>query len=464
MIRDYIYHEFTNSLCPHCFKIVPAKIILKDNRVYLLKYCSQHGEQLELLEENASYHLSKRDYDKPGNTMSIHTIVDKGCPFDCGICPQHDQHACIGLIEITTQCNLGCPMCYADAGVGTSLSIDNIEQMMDFFQESENNQAEILQISGGEPTLHPQIIEIIRLAKSKRFKYVMLNTNGIRIAEDEQFASDLKEFVLTGGFEVYLQFDGFKDATYQKLRGRNILELKKQAIANLQKHQIPMTLVMSVMDNVNDDEVGEVFRHALNTPFVRGVNFQPVAFFGRIDRDESLTGLPTRVTLSGILERLEKQTSSMLKMSDFIPLPCNVERVAMTYLYKTSKGEFTPITRDVKFRNHLNLVNNTFAFTIEDALKNAGMTINDFKTTCDCFDFLKDFRHMVPFDFFFKSLDKKRDYIDENTFRISVSYFVDAYNFDMKSMQKECVHIITPDLKKIPFSAYNMIHRGHHVQ
>nr|WP_010681334.1 radical SAM protein [Acetivibrio cellulolyticus] len=421
--------------------------------MYLLKYCSTHGEQLEILEEIADYHLKKRKYDKPGTRMKVHTKVDKGCPFDCGVCPQHDQHACIGLIEVTAKCNLHCPLCYADAGKGHFLGLDKIENMMDFFQESEGGQAEILQISGGEPTLHPEITEIIKLAKTKKFKYVMLNTNGIRIAEDEAFVKELGQFV--GGFEIYLQFDGFKESTYQDLRGENLLEKKRKAIDNLAKYKIPTTLVATISKGINDDEVGQIFTFGLNQPYVRGVNFQPAAFFGRTNNDVK----KNRVTLSGVLKRLEKQTNGMLQFNDFIPLPCNVERVAMSYLYKTSKGGFTPITRDARIQDYIHLINNTFAFTIEDALKNAGKSIKDINTTCSCFKFLNDFKHIVPLDFFIKSKEKKMEYIDQNTFRISVSSFIDAYNFDMKSMQKECVHIITENLRKIPFSAYNTIHR-----
>ncbi|HEX9060034.1 MAG TPA: radical SAM protein [Clostridia bacterium] len=452
--RDYIFHEFTNSLCPECRRSVPAKVVLKDKKAYLLKYCPTHGEKFELLEEVSDYYLKKRQYDKPGTRMKIQTKVDKGCPFDCGVCPQHDQHACIGLIEVTTKCNLHCPMCYADAGQGSFLPLDNIEKMMDFFQDSEGGQAEILQISGGEPTLHPDIIKIISLAKEKKFKYVMLNTNGIRISEDEEFARELSKFA--GGFEIYLQFDGFMESTYQALRGENLLDKKLKAVEYLTKYKIPTTLVSTISNGINDEEVGRIFTFGLNKPCVRGVNFQPAAFFGRTSQDVA----KNRVTLSGVLKRLEQQTSGMLQMNDFIPLPCNVERVAITYMYRTSKGGFTPITRDARIKDYLHLVNNTFVFTIEDALKNAGKSIKDIKTTCDCFKFLNDFRHIVPFDFFIKSKDQKKEYIDQNTFRVSVSSFIDAYNFDMKSMQKECVHIITEDLRKIPFSAYNTIHRS----
>lgn len=452
--RDYIYYEYTQSLCCQCLQTIPAKIVFRDNSVYILKYCPTHGEQIELLEEEQAYHLKKKQYDKPGTSMQIHTKVEKGCPFDCGICPQHDQHACIGLIEITTACNLECPLCYAQAGKGEFLPIQTIEKMMDFFQESEGNNAEILQISGGEPTLHPQIIDILKLAKSKKFKYVMLNTNGLKIAEDESFVSELQQFI--GGFEVYLQFDGLKDSTYEQLRGKPLLQTKKKAIETLAKYKIPSTLVTAVKAGINDTELGSIFNLGLNQPYVRGINFQPAAYFGRVNHAEK----EKRVTLSGVLKRLEAQTSGLLRMNDFIPLPCNSERIAITYLYKSSKGGFVPVTRDARIKDYLHIINNTFVFTVEDALKNAGGSIRDIKTTCDCFKFLNDFRQIVPFDFFLKSKEKKMEYVDQNTFRISVSSFLDAYNFEMKGMQKECVHIITKDLRKIPFSAYNMLYRG----
>lgn len=456
MTRDYTFLEFTNSLCRHCLKTIPAKVAERNNKVFLLKYCPEHGEQTELLEENAQYHLTKRLYDKPGNTMKIQTEVKQGCPFDCGICPQHDQHACIGLIEITTQCNLKCPLCYASASEGYFLSLDKISNMLDFFIDAEFGNAEILQISGGEPTLHPEILAIIRMAKDKGVKYVMLNTNGIRIANDPEFTAQLKPFADEGGFEVYLQFDGFKESTYTKLRGESLLTMKKQALANLSQYKIPTTLVMTVGKDINEDEIGEVFLFGLNTPYVRGINYQPIAYFGRFDEGMDLQN---RITLSGVLERIEQQSAKTLRVNDFIPLPCDVERVAITYLYKNNKGEFVPITRDVKFRNYLSMINNTFVFTLEDALKNAGTSIKDLKTTCDCFNFISDFRHMMPLDFFLKNKEKKKDYVDHNTFRVSVSSFIDAYNFDTRSMQKECVHVITPELRKIPFSSYNILHR-----
>lgn len=481
--RSRIYLESTQSLCSVCKRVIPAKIVIESGSVWLDKYCPEHGEHREIFEEDADYHKNKRRFDKPGTTMMVHTPVNRGCPLDCGICPQHEQHACIGLIEVTRACDMACPTCYADAGnldasrsgmssmpgmpgnasscgdvhveSGPHLSLERIGAMMDFFISSEGGQAEILQISGGEPTCHPDIIEIIRMAKNKNIRYVMLNTNGLRIAEDEGFTAALKQF--EGGFEVYLQFDGFKDSTYGTLRGRpDLLAVKERALEMLAKYEVPTTLVTTVKTGVNDDELGRIFLYGLKHPFVRGINLQPEAWFGR----RPVLAGEKRVTLSGVINRLSEQTSGMLRKDDFIPLPCNVERVAITYLYRDEKGSFIPITRHANIEEHLPYINNTFVFTVEDALKNAGGTLDSLEGICGCFKFLKDFKEMVPFDFFLKNKRQKKAYIDENTFRISISSFVDAYNFDLKGMQKECVHVVTPDLRKIPFSSYNTLHRA----
>lgn len=451
--RAYLYAASTQSFCPACEKLIPTKIVYQNEKVYLLKNCPVHGELTELFEEDLSYHLRKSQFDKPGTMPKTETIIEKGCPFDCGLCPNHDQHTCIGLIEITTQCDLHCPVCYANAGEGTHLSLEKIKKMMQFYMDAEDQNAEILQISGGEPTTHPEILNIIQMAKEIGFKYVMLNTNGIRIAEDEEFVKELAKF--SGGFEVYLQFDGLTNDVYEKLRGKKLLQIKEKAIENLTDNKIPTTLVCTVDKDINDNQIGGILGLAMNTKYIRGVNFQPVAFFGRAKNSNT----SDRITLSGVLKRIEKQTNGLIRSTDFIPLPCNVERVAITYLLKGKDG-FIAVTRNQEFEKYTSFFNNTFIFTVEDVLKNAKDTIFNPFQTCKCFDFMKLFQKYIPSDFQHKSKKERMDFVDENTFRISVSSFLDMHNFDMKSMQKECVHIITEDLKRIPFSAYNMLHRG----
>ena len=306
MNNNYIYYQATKSLCDICLKQIDAKIVIEDNKVYINKTCPTHGEQKHLLEEDAEYHLKKVLYDKPSTTHMYETEVIEGCPFDCGLCPNHDQHTCIGLIEITNRCNIHCPLCYASSDNQSSdLDLETIEKMIDFYIETEGGQAEILQISGGEPTLHSDILEVLSMCKEKHIGHTMLNTNGIRLAEDEEFVKALAP--LTGGFEIYLQFDSLNDTAYQTIRNKKMLSLKKDAIKNLSKYNIPTTLVCTVYQGANDRELSDIINFGLSTPCVRGVNFQPVARFGRYQdaREDSLTVS----SIINIIEKTSRQTT-----------------------------------------------------------------------------------------------------------------------------------------------------------
>jgi 7,8-dihydro-6-hydroxymethylpterin dimethyltransferase len=451
--RDYLFVEQTTSLCPECLKAISAKVIEKDKKIYLLKYCIEHGESEELLEEDSDYYIHRRKYDKPGTKTCTQTEVRDGCPHDCGLCPQHEQHSCNALIEVTDTCDLGCPLCYANSGEGKFLDLETLERMMDFFQESEDGKAEILQISGGEPTTHPDILKIMEIAKSKNFRYIMLNTNGLRIAKDEEFVKTLSKF--RGRFEIYLQFDGFSSETYKKLRGRDLLEIKMKAIENLRKYKIPVTLVATIQKGLNDSEIGKIVNFGMETDGIRGVNFQPVAFFGRVNGKDT----KNRITMTGIINEIENQTETFQK-GDIVPLPCNIDRVAVSYLYKSKKG-FVPLTRQFKIQNYLEIIDNTFAFDADKILQDKKKTMFSGGILCDCMKgLLSNISSIVPKNYSSMNDDEKQEHWDKNLFRISVTSFLDAYNFEMHAMKKECVHMITPDLKRIPFSAYNIIHRN----
>lgn len=414
----------------------------RDGRVYIKKQCVVHGRQDELLEDNAAYFIRRNEFSRPGSACELQTQTDKGCPFDCGLCPDHEQHTCIGLIEVNTGCDMCCPTCYAEAGRPGELSLPTIQRMIDFYITSEYGNAEILQLSGGEPTLHPQILEVLAYARSTKLAYVMLNTNGLRIAKDEAFVQELGRLV--GNFEVYLQFDGLDGNTSKQLRGRDFLREKLQAVELLDKHNVPTTLVMTVQAGVNDHQIGDVVAFAMRHRNIRGVNFQPMAFFGR----RPVTTPPNnRTTLTGILQKIETQTAGLVKAADFAPLPCDVDRVAVTFLYR-KKDSYIPVTRGIDLRQYLPYIRNTFAFRAEEF-------IDATNATSSCCGMLAKFSPSFPL----KSKAERVQYINDNLFRMSVVSFIDAYNFDMKAMQKECVHVITPDLHKIPFSAYNLLHR-----
>jgi uncharacterized radical SAM superfamily Fe-S cluster-containing enzyme len=436
--RDYRLLECTTSLCPRCLRAVDAKIVERAGAIFLLKYCPEHGERCDLLEARADYYRDRLRFDKPASRSSVQTAVKRGCPWDCGLCPAHEQHTCIGLVEITTRCAAGCTPCYAKSARPADLSVAQVERMLDFLQEAEGGRAEVVQISGGEPAEHPQVLEILRRAKARGFRFVMLNTNGARLAADAAFAEALA--ALNPGFEVYLQYDGLTPPVSQALRGTDLSRVRPAALAHCERFRLPVTLVATVAAGVNEAEIGLVLDAAFRGSCVRGVNYQPLAHF----RDTRAPDRNDRLTLTGVLERLERQTGGALALRDFVPLPCDVDRVALTYLYRRGRT-FHPVTRRVDFSRHLALLPNTVAFDADELVRTAG-------NLCDgcARQLLADLRPLIP----------ARRGSGAGVVRVSVSSFLDPYNFDMRSMKKECVHVVTPDLRRIPFSAYNMFHRG----
>lgn len=179
----------------------------RDGAVFYQKRCRTHGVQKVLISTDVAYWRRTQDWIKPGDKpLQFQTRIAEGCPYDRGLCPDHEQHSCLAIIEVNETCNLTCPVCFADSGPdrpGTR-TLPQVEAMLDALVASEG-EPDLVQISGGEPTLHPQIIEILQAAKARPIRHLMLNTNGLRIARDPAFVAELAR--LKPGFEVYLQFD-----------------------------------------------------------------------------------------------------------------------------------------------------------------------------------------------------------------------------------------------------------------
>jgi uncharacterized radical SAM superfamily Fe-S cluster-containing enzyme len=269
--RDYSFYGQTTSLCETCLKLVPAKIAIEGDNVFFLKRCDEHGAQKTLIATDAAYYKSCKDFIKPGDLPLKHqSRTHYGCPYDCGLCPDHEQHSCLALIEVNDACNLTCPVCFAESGQARheQKSLSEIDAMLETLVASEGF-PDLVQISGGEPTIHPQIMEILRLAKTKPIRHIMLNTNGIRIARDKAFVAELA--ALKPGFEVYLQFDSMKREALENIRGADLRKVREQALANLEEAGISTTLVCVVKKGVNDGEIGDIVRHALSFKCVRGI-------------------------------------------------------------------------------------------------------------------------------------------------------------------------------------------------
>ncbi|MGR6087509.1 MAG: radical SAM protein [Arcticibacter sp.] len=446
--RKYTYYDFTVSLCPECLTRIDAKIVFEHNHVFMLKSCKEHGNFKVLLADDIDYYKKIRNYNKPSETpYKFNTKTHYGCPYDCGLCPDHEQHSCLTIVEITDRCNLTCPVCYAASSPshGRHRTFEEIKSMLDAVVENEK-EPDVVQISGGEPTIHPRFFDVLDYAKSLPIRHLMLNTNGIEIAKDFEFAKRLKSYA--PDFEIYLQFDSFKVSALNTLRGADLLRIREKAIEHLNALNLSTTLVVTLQKGLNDDEIGEIINYALKQKCVRGVTFQPTQVAGRIEGHERQE---SRITLTEVRRKILEQTD-FFNPDDLIPVPCNPDALVMGYVLKLG-GENTPLTRYINPRDLLENGKNTIVYEQDEALHQ--QVIDVFSTgisTETASNKLQSLLCCLPM------VDAPSLGYD-NLFRIIIMQFIDAYNFDVRAVKKSCVHIVNKDNKIIPFETMNLFYR-----
>ncbi|PHS04376.1 MAG: molybdenum cofactor biosynthesis protein MoaA [Blastopirellula sp.] len=479
----------TQSLCPECLAVVPAKIVTRGNRVYFRKRCETHGEREDFVCSDASYY-DRLEFSVPGKVpIEFGVEPDKGCPLDCGLCTEHEQHSCIGLLEITSNCNLNCPMCYAGSGPGGHhLSVEDCKKAIDRLVEVEGN-PEVLQLSGGEPTIHPQFKEIFEYALSQPIDYIMINTNGIRLAHDQEFVDYLATY--RDRIEIYLQFDGFEERTSLQLRGESLVETKLKAVEKCGEADLHVNLVATVQTDVNEHELGAIVEYCVDKPWITGVSFQPATYSGRHVLPEELE---KRITYPDVIRKIAEQTEGLFTEQDFMPLPCAHPNChQMSYAYR-SEGKLLPLLRFIEAEKHMDLLANGISFTrpaVRDLLErylarqgccsgggcgpekpaenNGGLPIVDSKEDYGCCS--SDLPEIInlgdeqttaaAIEFFGKAMQEQLGAKD--VFRIMITSFLDAYNFDVRRVMKCCIHHVLPSGHLIPFCAYNVLYRDGHV-
>jgi len=449
--RDYLFYDAAVSICTTCFRRIDAKIVFEEGNVYLLKRCPEHGFERVLMADDVDYYRRCREVFLKHPEMPDHynTPVKYGCPYDCGLCPDHEQHSCLTLIEICDACNLSCPICYAESGTHrtTFKPLEQIERMLDACVSNEI-EPDVVQISGGEPTIHPQFFEVLDAAKKRPIKHLMVNTNGIRIATEEGFAERLATYMPE--FELYLQFDSLRREPLMVLRGADLRSIRERALEKLNKLNVSTTLVVTVERGVNDDEMGELVEFALKQPCVRGITFQPVQQAGRL---QGYDPAKHRLTLSEVRRRILEQTS-VFKPEDLIPVPCHPDSLAMAYAMKIG-GKVIPLTGMIEPDVLINGGRNTIVYEKEEGVREAIFKL--FSTNHSPASQAVTLRELLcclPQVLAPKSLGY------DNLFRILIVQFIDAQSFDLRSIKKTCVHIAHPDGKRlIPFDTYNMFYR-----
>lgn len=471
--RDEVFLELTRSICPVCKRTVDAEVNARDSQVFLRKRCPEHGEFEARVYGDAEMYVDIQRFNKPGSRpLRTQTEVKDGCPSDCGLCPEHKQHACLGIIEVNTGCNLDCPICFADSGSprangpdGYAITLDQCATMLDAFVAAEGA-PEVVMLSGGEPTIHPDILAMIDLAQRRPINAVNLNTNGIRLATDKRFVAELSRRNRPGHrVNVYLQFDGLEAETHLAVRGRDLRETKQMALDNCAEAGLTVTLVAAIEKDLNEHEIGPIVRHGLAHPAVRSIAFQPVTHSGRHVTFDPLT----RLTNSDVVHAVADQLPQWFTTSDFFPVPCCAPTCrSITYLLTQGHPDdpdfgLVPIPRLLQVEDYLDYVSNRVIpdHEVREALEKlwsasafVGTETNDDRLTrlstevaeaLDCADACG------------VNLPEALAGITDNAFMIVVQDFLDPYTLNVRQLMKCCVEEITPDGRLIPFCAYNSV-------
>lgn len=478
--RAYLIEEYTITVCPQCFAerqrrsdedtvFVDGMLVRQDGRIYMKRFCKEHGETESLYEENAEIWKSRNGWQTP--TLEI--VPDRQDNFGAfpegyrnGLPASHGQHTCILVLNINKHCNYTCTTCYASAlpleeAKGRQsqaegfASIDQIYQTVSAVLEREHGKLGVLMLSGGEPTIRADLEELIDRLLPLNINRIMINTNGRRIARDKGFLNFLKE--RRDRIEVYLQFDGFRPQTYLILRNEDVSQEKRKALELLNEAGIFTTLVCTVAKGVNDDEVGAVLRHGLDLPFCSGMAIQPVFGSGRVIEIDPLN----RSTPTGVLANLGEQTGGLVSASDFIPLPCSHKDCCdITYMIKDQNARWTSLPTLVgreNLRSWISLVSNTISFeTIPPALESvlkegilqrllseqqkmsSANIAQDIARVCQCIPGLDEKLGRSWQTACSGKLSARE--AAENAFRITVKMFMDTHTFHAARIRQCCVH------------------------
>ena len=439
----------TESICPECKRVLEAELLERDGRVVLDRTCPEHGRYEAVVYGDADRYREIQRFDKPGSApLERQTGVERGCPHDCGICPEHAQHTCLGIIEVNSSCNLDCPICFADSGSGPqehgfSLSLTQVESMLDAFVAAEG-EPESVQLSGGEPSIHPEILAMLTAAKDRGIPLVMLNTNGIRLARDPRFAPALAEI----GVHVYLQFDGFDASTQRAIRGRDLTAEKLRALERCEQAGVSVSLAAAIERDLNEHEVGPILRFGVEHPAVAGVFLQPVTHSGRFRADSDPLD---KLTNPEVIDAICEQLPEWFRDEDFVPVPCCSPtcRSATFALYDGS--DLVPLPRLVDVESYLDYVTNRAVPDLEvrEALEGlwSAKAAGGSEPVAERLDCIACATGMPP---------ELRE-VAARGFMVVIQDFQDPYTLDVGKVRKCCVSEIVPDGRLIPFCAYNSV-------
>lgn len=459
-----VFHSFSKGICPTCRALVDGARVIRDGKVYLRKQCPRDGKSEALISGDADWFLKSLTYLKKSSVPHrFSTAVSEGCPKDCGLCPDHEQHSCLPIIEITNHCNLECPICIVQNRHNYNMTRDEFAATIDGLVEKEGV-LDTVNLSGGEPTMHPEFLDFLDLARRAEISRVSVSTNGLRVAADLDFCRELAR----RNVYVNLQLDALSNPELRVLRGNgDHSAVKARALDNLEKAGVRTTIVSTVAKGVNDDKIGECVRLLFGRDFILSLMFQPAAYTGYGGAHFAPHDPLDVMTIPDVVRCCEGQTAGALRKSDFLPLPCSHPGCfGLTYLLKTDDG-FVPFPRFMELDKYLEVISNRgtirpdeeFEGTIQATINQLWSAAGQVPDSRRILRTLKRaLRLMYPEG---RALElEERLHVGEGLVKtIFIHAFMDDHTFEVDRIKKCCTHYALPDGRLMPGCAYNAFYR-----
>jgi uncharacterized radical SAM superfamily Fe-S cluster-containing enzyme len=454
MAEDIVHNE-TKAVCPECREIVAAQVVEKDGKIYLKKNCPDHGVSYALTCSDADWYRESTYFVKPAQDPMGRSVSEfKGCPDSCGLCPQHKQHTCLPIIEISNVCNMDCPICLKDPDNEYHMDKEQYRGILTRLLEYEPDLS-VINLSGGEPTIHPQFEDLLNISKEMDINQVTVSTNGMQLFESEKMRQLFKET----GTIASLQFDGFKPGAYEKLRGSDLSARKLEIIKLLEESGVSYSLVVTVARGINDDEITDIVDFFFKSKAV-SLMFQPAAFTGNAS-NQGFNPDENRITVPDVVREIEK--SMHVKKGDFMPIACaHYSCATSSYYLIIDEGDYLSLTDFIGKENYIDiLANRTYPGLDEkgyDVIKegiydlwsladSSDKSEHVLKRLREIFDKLNEccFTTKHAFDIGIKSLKS-----------IFIHQFMDVHTMDIERLMKCCHHYPQADGRLIPCCAQNV--------
>ena len=450
--------KMTRSRCPECQRECEGRVWKTTSegkspqKVYLSRRCPEHGDTTVCIASDARFYWFSKGSDSCGagcacsadplgldGTLGRNAAGIEGSEAFQVEMPveevMEELSTCLALIEIVDSCNLSCPTCFAASPVGVGAKVDakpleDIVMRVKGVLERKGN-IEILQLSGGEPTLHPDLLELIDwIHEEEKIDYTLLNTNGVLLAKDDLFLAEIGKRARRGNFQLYLQFDGLQEAGQRELRGADLRKLKREVMERCQREGIPVTLATTV-NHDNIQHLWEIIEFGLKYTICRGVAMQPMFLSGRNpDKVDEKNVALQRLNTADIIIQCVEQSKNTLRYEDFTPLPCGDPNCAtIGYLLRTPLG-VNSISDFIDFSKLQGFLRDKVRYELSD-LQNCGCENTE----------LGELLHRFEMK-------------EENAFRLFIKPFMDAWTWDQDRIDRCCTHVIRPDGKLDSFCRY----------